>query len=387
VDHVRPEVAVKSFSLQISNSGRKSRLRADYNRRGKEWTAAIVIERLQAAFAPKHRSLDNACQKQHSAWSLVVSHEDYSPGVETMGFGGPDPLKVFVPGYNAIDKPKRLTKSNFESNFWRPHDTPPDSDYWQLCCKGATMGNGANFEFVRDRKKWRNAFNDGSQLLMANGFKVEGGSQWEAEPDPEAEEEDEERNAREAKREIARQVAVERKIVRANPDGFQELCSLDLWDRGEYIVNDELLAIEAQEWVVRPMTAELETDRIITLAWLKSGLPVEVFCRRRDHDVMTFLDRVRSYTAAQAERLNKEHVPVKPLVRRLDYGKGILQGVKEIAGFLGFSIGNVQKKLDAGLIPVASFPDGTIIASESMIRHLRDHHKRPLKTMSQVSVT
>jgi hypothetical protein len=132
---------------------------------------------------------------------------------------------------------------------------------------------------------------------------------------------------------------------------------------------------------------KLEADRLLTLAWLKSGLSIPKFFQRLKHkpvegvrsvaDVLVLLDRIRVYVAALAARLNKERVPVKPVVWRLDYKPDILQGVEEIARSLNLSIGNVQEKIDAGLIPVAAFPGGTTIASEKMIRHMRKHYSAP----------
>jgi hypothetical protein len=386
VKHVAPRAAesqkespVNLYFAQKRKIGRKSCQLADIGRRA-GWTADLVAERLTTAFAAKHRALDNNCQKPTSAWRLVTSHEDTLPDLEL--------------GCYSVDKPKRLGEKNFQSQWWKPFDTPADSDYYQLCSKGATFG--ANNQFVLDHPKWRKRFNDGSDILKANGFKVEDGSPKVDEPDPD-DEDAEDMTAREQEREDARQVAEGRKILRANPESFHEKAMDDLYANGResYVVNDDLMALEAQGWIIRKMDGKFEADRLTTLAWLKSGLSVEKFFRRLKvkpiegvegvHSADDVMVRFRAYTSALAMRLNRERVPVKRIVRRLDYGWPILQGVGEIANYLHRSIVNTRQMLNAGLIPVATFLDGTVIASANVILHLRDHHKRPLEATSQAA--
>jgi hypothetical protein len=355
------------------NVGRKSCQAADLGKR--EWTAALVAERLIAAFARKHRAIDNRCQSLKPVWGLVTSHEDYIPDLEQLGM-------------EAIDRPKRMTDGNFRSSRWYEFDTPAQSDFTQLCYKGAWFGEGdpdtpEGPEFFRDRPRRRTAYKDASALLRANGCREEDGALNSDLEGPE--------RRREQEREDARRFAETRTAIRDDPKSFAELASTDVLDRKPIIVDDDLLALEAQGWIVRKRegeqvmeTAELEADRLLTLAWLKSGMTAPAFCRRSRTDILIFADRVRSYIAALTDRLNNERAPVKPVVWRLDYRKEILQGAAEIARSLNLSIGNVQKKIDAGLVPVAAV-GGTIIASEKMIRHMRKHYSSPERARSQAA--
>jgi hypothetical protein len=271
-------------------------------------------------------------------------------------------------------QPQANGQRNLESNFWLPFDTPASSDFKQLCSKGTFFG-GSN-KFTLDPKEYRTAYIAANNLLIENGFLVEDGSSWDDREPPE--------RRREKERQTKREVATEHRVVRADPNSFQELVARDLVDREPYIVNSDLLASEAQSWIVKPMALILEFDRLPTLAWLKSGKSQKDFARQHKMDPKVLRSAVNAYMSALAWQFNIERQPVKPIVRRLDYkvGGGMLQGVEEIARFLHFRVATVQKKIAAGLIPVASFPDGTIIASENMIRHLRSHHKRPQRASS-----
>jgi hypothetical protein len=269
-----------------------------------------------------------------------------------------------------------MTEGNFRSNRWQAYDSPGASDVVQLCCRGAIFGEGDpdtkdGREFVRDLSKFSTLFKDADQLLLENGCRQEDGALNSELEGPE--------HRREHERELARQFAETRTTVRDNPKSFAELAVVDVLDRRPLIVDDELLASEAHDWIVRPMAIEQEFDRLPTLAWLKSGQSLDDFSRRH----APIKDRVRSYTAALAVRLNKERVPVKSVVWRLNYKKDILQGVDEIARSLQLSARNVQAKIDDGLVPVATV-GGTIIASEKMIRHLRKHYSSPERARSQV---
>jgi hypothetical protein len=360
-------VAPNKIDLFAQKGGKSCQLE-EY--RGGEWTSKIVAQRLDAAFAPKHLSLDNHRQKLKPAWGYVTSHEDYIWDAEQLG-RDPNPLGHV---YCSIDNPRPMGERNIKLNRWLPFDTPARSDFEQLCCKGVFFG-GSN-KFTLDPKEYRTAYIAANNLLIENGFLVEDGSSWDDREPPEG--------RREKERQTKREVATERRVVRADPNSFQELVARDLEDREPYIVNGDLLALEAQGWLVKPMSLLLEFDRLPTLAWLKSGKSQEDFSRDSKIDPKFLRSAVHAYTAALAWQFSIERRPVKPIVRRLDYkvGGGMLQGVSEIANFLHFSIATTQKKLDAGLIPVASFPDGTIIASEKMILHLRDHHKRPERASS-----
>jgi hypothetical protein len=175
VDEVLNSGKIAEVNPFFPKSGRKSCQAADISRG--PWTAAIVTERLTAAFAPKHRAFDNLCQRFKPAWNLAISHEDEIEASPEFDSWFRD-LDMPEFGLKDIDRPQRMTKGNFESSRWRAFDTPAKSDFVQLCKRGSKFGTGANeiingesvslgSEFIHDRPWHRTAYRAADKLLRS----------------------------------------------------------------------------------------------------------------------------------------------------------------------------------------------------------------------------
>ena len=310
------------------------------------WTASIVAERLSAAFAPHHRDI-----------------------------GGPRPVRALIPSDYLIGSGNRRVEAKDPTIFVDDAKARPQmprlSDYVQLCCRASRLSDG---ERIADRKQWRDAHKAGTALLGESDELVD-----EVPSEPVTSE-----------RDLARAVRGDRIACKDNPAHFAELLAEDteFVPREFFVVNDDRLALEAQDWIVRDYIMEdldLEASRILVVCLLKSGKEAGAFCRKHDLPLMAFLDRCLDVFSAIADRLNDEGVPVRGVVRRMRFGKQILQGVPEIAGYLGRSIEGTQTLIDDGKLPVAEY-GGVTIANDSFIRFKRKHRART-EHFSQASVT
>jgi hypothetical protein len=178
-------------------------------------------------------------------------------------------------------------------------------------------------------------------------------------------------------RDTAKDFREARLEVKGNPARFAELVADDQLknERDRYLVNDDILAIEAQEWIVAKLDdVSLENARQITLRWLKSGLRPVALAKRNGMSRERFKAIRVAFYSAIARRLNDAGVPVRRLRSRLDYRKRVLQGYGEIAAYLDRSIDGVIDHIAKGKIAVAEV-DGIVIASGEFIRHDRKHRK------------
>jgi hypothetical protein len=236
---------------------------------------------------------------------------------------------------------------------------PRLSDYVQLCCRASRFSDG---ERIADRKQWRDAHKAGTALLGESDELVD-----EVPSEPVTSE-----------RDLARAVRGDRIACKENPAHFAELLAEDteFVPREFFVVNDDRLALEAQDWIVRRTDDPgLEVSRLLVVCLLKSGKEAGAFCRKHDLPLMAFLDHCLDVFSAIADRLNDEGVPVRGVVRRMRFGKQILQGVPEIAAYLGRSIDGTQAIIDDGALPVAEY-GGVTIANDSFIRFKRKHRTR-----------
>jgi hypothetical protein len=169
---VSPEADQSSnYFASFSKKGGKSCQVAEYSRREGQWTASIVIERLRAAFDAKQRAVDNASQRIRSSWHLVISHEDYYPGVSEDGYVAEVNEKTGIPVFLDPDRPKRFGDKALREDRKPAHSTPPYSDYVQLCSKGSNFGSTSDKEFIFDYR-WQQAYTDGSELLHAKASRL-----------------------------------------------------------------------------------------------------------------------------------------------------------------------------------------------------------------------
>ncbi len=328
------------------------------------WTPELVASRLALAFKPHHRALPDPTPP------LIRSSDGH--------------VRVTTSGDVAAIEDDVDDLEHGEASIEDPDDVDARSDFEQLCCKKRKM---------RDLPWMQEAFiggtairrlADGREIVRRRGRKANPkiaaliDSWLTTEADIATAEcfismsaRDNQPDQRDRpERDRAREFRAARRAAKTDPSSFGKMI-----DGGGSVtprpVNDELLAIEAWDWIVEPFADRtIDAARIAALHWLKSGNSLDSYCRRHKLNRKAFARQVRAHAKAQADRLNKRRVRVADIV----WDQDILVGLESIADFLGFTAEHVELMIAANKIAVSIF-DRNLIAFEPFIRHARAHRK------------
>jgi hypothetical protein len=291
------------------------------------WTSAMVAKRLLAAFAQKHLETDapKLCSQQFESAPEDDAHDDETTKVDLAWCAG--------------------------------------SDYRQLCCGESRFDT----DWLHDREWTRQAYRDGTKLLVDTEPKAMAAPRVRPERDD------------------AKRLRETQRTVRADPSEFRQLFDTYVALDRPVVINDEFQAVEAQGRITAPLHCpDLEISRHLVLAWLRSLLDRAAFCRKHDLPVAAFSERFDDVCAAIAADLNNRSVGQRKVKHVRLFGSQVIRGHEAIASYLGRSSEGTQSLIDDGKLPVAEH-DGVIIANSNFVRHMRKHRTRSCGAISQIT--